>query len=107
MRPPPLEPEFGVDQSGRSCFVGSKDIWRLEPAVVLPSPYRSDRLLLVDRIDAEANLRSDGPWRKSILHGRVIDPLTGEVADRRTDHPTAPGISGMFGPRNVIDFVES
>lgn len=103
----PLEPEFGVDQSGRSCFVGSTDIWRLDPAVVLPSPYRSDRLLLVDRIDAEANLRPDGPWRKSVLHGRVIDPDTGEVADRRTDHPTAPGISDMFGPRNVIGFAES
>lgn len=103
----PLEPEFGVDQSGRSCFVGSTDIWRLDPAMVLPSPYRSDRLLLVDRIDAEANLRPDGPWRKSVLHGRVIDPDTGEVADRRTDHPTAPGISDMFGPRNVIGFAES
>jgi hypothetical protein len=101
-----LEPELGVDQSGRSCFVGSKEIWRLDPPVALPSPHRRE-LLLVDRIDAEARLREDGPWRKSVLHGRVIDPATGEVADRRTDLPTAPGISDIFGPRNVIGFIES
>lgn len=102
-----LDPELGVDQSGRACFVGSKDVWRLDPAVVLPSPHRGDQLLLVDRIDAEARLRPDGPWRMSVLHGRVVDLVTGEVADRRTDHPTAPGISDMFGPRNVIGFFES
>jgi hypothetical protein len=102
-----LDPEVGVDQSGRACFVGSKDIWRLDPAVVLPSPHRRDQLLLVDRIDAEAHLRPDGPWRMSVLHGRVVDPVTGEVAFRRTNHPTAPGISDMFGPRNIIGFVES
>lgn len=101
-----LDPELDVDQSGRACFVGSKEIWRLDPAVVLPSPHRRE-LLLVDRIDAEARLREDGPWRKSVLHGRVIDPATGEVAERRTDLPTAPGISDIFGPRNVIGFVES
>lgn len=102
-----LEPELGVDQSGPHCLVASKDVWRLDPAVVLPSPYRRDHLLLVDRIDAEARLRPDGPWRMSVLHGRVVDPVTGEVADRRTDHPTAPGISDMLGPRNVVGFVES
>ena len=102
----PLEPELGVDQSGRACFVGSKDVWRLDPPIVLPSPHRRE-LLLVDRIDAEAHLRADGPWRKTVLYGRVIDAETGEVADRRTDLPTAPGISDMFGPRNVIGFVES
>lgn len=88
-------------------YDGEIDSYRLDPAVVLPSPHRGDQLLLVDRIDAEARLRPDGPWRMSVLHGRVVDPVTGEVANRRTDHPTAPGISDMFGPRNVIGFVES
>lgn len=98
----PIEPELGTDQSGRACFVSSTDIWKLDPPVVLPSTHRSNKLLLVDRIDAEARLRPDGPWRMTVLHGRAIDPSTGEVADRPDEFPTAPGISDMFGPRNVI-----
>jgi len=97
----PIDPELGTDQSGRACFVGSKDVWRLDPPVVLPSPHRNE-LILVDRIDAEATLRADGPWRWTVMHGRLIDRGTGAVEDRRQEFFTAPGVGEVFGPRQVL-----
>lgn len=97
----PIEPELGTDRSGRACFVSSKDVWRLDPPVVLPSPHRNE-LILVDRIDAEARLREDGPWRWTVLHARAIDRVSGEVDEHRRELSTAPGVSDLFGPRQVI-----
>jgi hypothetical protein len=86
----PSEPELGTDQSGRACFVSCKDSWKLDPPVVLPSPHRNE-LVLVDRIDAEAKLRADGPWRFTVLHGRAIDRGTGEVDEYRREFATPQG----------------
>jgi len=97
----PSEPELGSDQSGRACFVGWRESWKLDPPAVLPSPHRNE-LLLVDQIDAEAKLRADGPWRWTVMHGRAIDRVTGEVDEHRREFATAPGLSDMYGPRQVI-----
>lgn len=96
----PIEPELGADRSGRACFVSCRDVWRLDPPVVLPSPHRG--LILVDRIDAVARLRDEGPWRWTEMHAREIDRVTGEVDEHRREMATAPGVSDLFGPRQVI-----
>src|SRR3954454_4596998 len=95
-----IEPELGADRSGRACFVSCRDVWRFDPPVALPSPYRG--LILVDRMDAVARLRDEGPWRWTEMHAREIDGVTGEVAEHRREMATVPGVSDLFGPRQVI-----
>lgn len=97
----PIEPELGTDSSGRAFFVSSKEVWKLDPPIVLPSPHRNE-LILVDRIDAEARQREDGPWRWTVMHARAIDRATGEVGEHHREFSTAPGVSDLFGPRQVI-----
>jgi hypothetical protein len=84
----PIEPEVGTDLSGRPCFVSSKDVWMLDPPVVLPSPQRSE-LILVYRINAGAQLREDGPWRWTVVHARAIDRRSGEIGEHRREFCTA------------------
>jgi hypothetical protein len=92
----PVVHEPGTDSSGRPFVETMRESWRLEEPIVVPGRQERHPWILVDQIDACARYTDDGVYRWTGLHGRAIDPVTGEVARTREETYAGAGIADLL-----------